>query len=67
MLTAVGPGIFMIGYNIGTGSVTNMASAGSRYGMSIFWVLILSCIFTFVMLVAYGQFTLVTAIHPSRL
>ncbi|MBN1291865.1 MAG: Nramp family divalent metal transporter [Candidatus Latescibacteria bacterium] len=60
MLTAVGPGIFMIGYNIGTGSVTNMASAGSRYGMSIFWVLLLSCLFTFVMLVAYGQFTLVT-------
>lgn len=60
MLTAVGPGIFMIGYNIGTGSVTNMASAGSRYGMSMFWVLLLSCTFTFVMLVAYGQFTIVT-------
>jgi len=60
MLTAVGPGIFMIGYNIGTGSVTNMASAGSRYGMSMFWVLLLSCMFTYVMLVAYGQFTIVT-------
>ena len=60
MLAAVGPGIFMIGYNIGTGSVTNMASAGSRYGMRMFWVLLLSCTFTFVMLVAYGQFTIVT-------
>ncbi len=60
MLTAVGPGIFMIGYNIGTGSITNMAASGSRYGMSMFWLVVLSCVFTFVMLVAYGQFTLVT-------
>ena len=60
MLSAVGPGIFMIGYNIGTGSVTNMATAGSRYGMGMFWVLILSCVFTYVMLVAYGQMTLVS-------
>ncbi|MCE5251330.1 Nramp family divalent metal transporter [bacterium] len=60
MLLAVGPGLFMMGYNIGTGSITNMASAGSRYGMSMFWVLVLSCVFTYVMLVAYGQFTLVS-------
>ena len=67
MLTAVGPGIFMIGYNIGTGSVTNMASAGSRYGMSLFWVLMLSCTFTYVMLVAYGQLTLVTGTTSLQL
>ncbi|MCK4826316.1 divalent metal cation transporter, partial [bacterium] len=34
--------------------------AGSRYGMSLFWLLILSCVFTYVMLVAYGRFTVVT-------
>jgi len=60
LLSAVGPGLFLIGYNIGTGSVTTMASAGSRYGLSLFWLLIISCIFTYVMLVAYGRFTLVT-------
>ena len=60
LLSAVGPGLFLIGYNIGTGSVTTMASAGSRYGMSLFWLLILSCVFTYVMLVAYGRFTVVT-------
>ena len=59
-LTAVGPGLFLIGYNIGTGSITTMASAGSRYGMSLFWALLFSCIFTFIMMVAYGKFTLVT-------
>ena len=60
MLSAVGPGLFLIGYNIGTGSVTTMASAGSRYGMSLFWTLLLSCIFTLIMLIAFGKYTLVT-------
>ncbi|MCD6308539.1 MAG: Nramp family divalent metal transporter [Candidatus Latescibacteria bacterium] len=60
ILAAVGPGLFMIGYNIGTGSITTMASAGSRYGMSLIWTLVLSCVFTFVMLVAYSRFTLVS-------
>ena len=66
ILTAIGPGLFMIGYNIGTGSITTMASAGSRYGMSMFWVLILSCLFVFVLLVAYGQFTLVSGDTAMR-
>jgi len=60
ILSAVGPGLFMIGYNIGTGSVTNMASAGSMYGMSMFWVVVISCAITWLMLVAHGQYTLVT-------
>ncbi len=58
--SAIGPGLFMIGYNIGTGSVTTMASAGSRYGMGLFWTLLFSCIFTYVMIIAFGRFTLVT-------
>jgi manganese transport protein len=58
--SAVGPGLFLIGYNIGTGSVTTMAKSGAQYGMSLFWALVLSCVFTFVLMVAYGQVTLVT-------
>jgi Mn2+/Fe2+ NRAMP family transporter len=60
LLSAVGPGLFLIGYTIGTGSVTTMAAAGSRYGLSLFWLLILSCLLTYVMLVAFGRFTVVT-------
>ncbi len=60
LLSAVGPGLFLIGYNIGTGSVTTMATAGSRYGMSLFWLLILSCVFTYVGITAYGRFTIIT-------
>ena len=59
-LAAVGPGLFLIGYNIGTGSVTTMAKSGAEYGMSLFWALFLSCVFTFVLMVAYGKVTLVT-------
>ena len=59
-LAAVGPGLFLIGYNIGTGSVTTMAKSGAEHGMSLFWALVLSCIFTFLLMVAYGKVTLVT-------
>ena len=50
----------MIGYNVGTGSVTAMASAGSEYGMSLTWALVLSCIFTYVMVVAASRYTMQT-------
>ncbi len=59
-MSAIGPGLFLIGYNIGTGSVTTMAKTGAEYGMSLFWALVLSCIFTFILMVAYGKMTLVT-------
>lgn len=59
-LSTIGPGLFLIGYNIGTGSVTTMAKVGAEYGMTLTWALVLSCIFTYVLMVAYGQTTLVT-------
>ncbi len=59
-LAAVGPGLFLIGYNIGTGSVTTMAKTGAEHGMELFWALLLSCIFTFILMVAYGKVTLVS-------
>ncbi|HOI50595.1 MAG TPA: Nramp family divalent metal transporter, partial [Prolixibacteraceae bacterium] len=59
-LSAVGPGLFLIGYNIGTGSVTTMAKTGAEHGMTLFWALFLSCVFTFVLMVAYGKVTIVT-------
>lgn len=59
-LSAIGPGLFLIGYNIGTGSVTTMAKSGAEHGMSLFWALVLSCLFTYILMVAYGQVTLVS-------
>ena len=59
-LTAIGPGLFLIGYNIGTGSITTMAMVGAEHGMTLTWALVLSCIFTYVLMVAYGKTTLVS-------
>ena len=58
--SSVAPGIFMIGYIIGTGSVTTMATAGARYGMSLTWALLLSCVFTGIMMLAIGRLTIAT-------
>ena len=55
-----GPGIFAIGYTIGTGSVTSMIVAGSTFGMQLLWVLLLSCLFSGALIYAYGNFALVT-------
>ncbi|AUC23446.1 Nramp family divalent metal transporter [Polaribacter sp. Z014] len=54
------PGIFLLGLNIGTGSVTTMAKAGAEYGMSLLWTVIASCLTTYFMINLYGKFTLVT-------
>jgi len=59
-LLTIGPGIFAIGYTIGTGSVTSMVVAGSTYGMQLLWVLFLSCLFSWVLMEAYGRYTIVT-------
>lgn len=68
-LSSIAPGIFLIGYNIGTGSITTMASAGAGFGMTLVWPLFISCIFTFVLIITFGRFTAVTgktAIHGFR-
>ncbi len=56
----VGPGIYCLGYTIGTGSVTSMAVSGSSYGMTLLWVLGLSCFFSIVMVEVSGRFASVT-------
>lgn len=59
-LTTIGPGLFLIGYNIGTGSITTMAKVGAEHGMTLTWALVLSCIFTYILMVAYGKTTIVS-------
>ena len=55
-----GPGIFAIGYTIGTGSVTSMIVAGSKFNMQLLWVLLLSCFFSGILMFAYGNYALIT-------
>jgi len=59
-LASISPGVFLIGYNIGTGSVTTAASTGASYGMTLVWPLFLSCVFTYILIIAFGRFTAVT-------
>ena len=69
------PGIFLLGLNIGTGSVTAMAKAGATYGMSLLWTILISCFMTYLLINLYGRYTLVTGetalqafrkhIHPA--
>lgn len=69
ILLSVGPGIFCIGFTIGTGSITSMTKAGSMYGMQLLWVLFLSAFFSWTLMEAYGRYALVTgdtAMHGFR-
>ncbi len=69
MLISIGPEIFCIGYTIGTGSVTSMAKAGSEFGTQLLWVLVISVLFAWLLMEAYGRYAVVTgetAIHSIR-
>ncbi len=68
-ISLVGPGLFCLGFTIGTGSVTSMVKSGSMYGTQLLWVLAISAFFTWVMTHAYGRFAIETgdtAIHGVR-
>ncbi|WP_257018474.1 Nramp family divalent metal transporter [Winogradskyella pacifica] len=60
VILGFGPGIFAIGYTIGTGSVTSMIVAGSKFNMQLLWVLLISCIFSGILMFAYGNYALLT-------
>ncbi|OIQ41793.1 MAG: iron transporter [Bacteroidetes bacterium MedPE-SWsnd-G1] len=60
LVLGFGPGIFAIGYTIGTGSVTSMIVAGSKFNMQLLWVLFLSCLFSGILMFVYGNYGLIT-------
>lgn len=75
LILTILPGLFLIGFTIGTGSVTAMAKAGADYGMALLWTIGLSCLITYFLINIYGKFAIVTGqtaleafkkhIHPS--
>ena len=60
VLKNFGPAFFIIGYVVGTGSVTSMVISGANYGLSLSWALLLSCFFTYFLLIAISKLTIVT-------
>lgn len=52
------PGLFMVGYVVGTGSVTTMSVAGASFGMSLVWTSLLASVFTHIMFVGISESTI---------
>ena len=75
IILSILPGIFLIGYNIGTGSVTAMSKAGANFGLDLLWAILVSCLITYYLIVLFSRYTMVTGqtfiqgvkdhIHPS--
>ncbi len=75
LIASLLPGIFLIGYNIGTGSVSSMSKAGANYGMTLLWAVLISCVATFYLMTLFSRYTMVTGetaiagfrrhIHPA--
>ncbi len=59
-LTRFGPAFFIIGYVVGTGSVTSMVISGAQYGLRLSWALFLSCFFTYFLIIAISKLTIVS-------
>lgn len=61
-IASILPGLFLIGFNIGTGSVTAMAKAGADYGMALLWAVLVSCLVTYYLMTHFGRFTIVSGL-----
>lgn len=60
ILKDFGPSFFIIGYVVGTGSVTSMVVSGAKFGLSLSWALLLSCFFTYFLLISISKLTIVS-------
>ena len=74
-IASILPGIFIIGYNVGTGSITSMSKAGANFGFGLLWTVALSCLVTYYLINLFSRYTMVTGktfieglkeeIHPA--
>ena len=60
LIVSLLPGIFLIGYNIGTGSVTAMSKAGANFGLDLLWAILISCMMTYYLILVFSRYTMVT-------
>jgi len=75
LIASLLPGIFLIGYNVGTGSVTAMSKAGANFGLELLWTVFISCLITLYLIHLTSRYTMTTGktliqgikdhIHPS--
>lgn len=60
IIASILPGIFLVGYNLGTGSVTSMSKAGANFGLDLLWAVLLSCVITYYLFLLFSRYTMVT-------
>ena len=60
IVASILPGIFIIGYNVGTGSITSMSKAGANFGLDLLWAVAISCFVTYYLIILFSRFTMVT-------
>ena len=61
-IASILPGIFIIGYNVGTGSITSMSKAGANFGFGLLWTVALSCLVTYYLINLFSRYTMVTGL-----
>ena len=69
LLESLLPGLFLVGFTIGTGSVTAMVKAGADHGTTLLWALLLSCVVSYILFDSFGRLTIFsgqTALHAIR-
>ncbi len=54
------PGIFLLSYNVGIGSVTMMSKSGALYGYSLLWVILFSSVMYYYLVSVFSKYTMVT-------
>lgn len=59
-IASILPGIFLIGYNIGTGSITSMSKSGANFGLDMLWAVLISCLITYYLINLFSRYTMVT-------
>jgi Mn2+/Fe2+ NRAMP family transporter len=59
-IKSIMPGIFLIGYNIGTGSITSMSKAGANFGLDLLWAVLVSCLITYYLISLFSRYTMAT-------
>ena len=62
LLASVMPGIFLIGYNIGTGSLTAMSKAGANFGADLLWAVLVSGLITWYLINFFSRFTMASGL-----
>ena len=64
VMTALGPGLVIIGSVMGSGELINTPTQAAKYGFILLWAVILSCVIKYFLQIEIGRFTLAHQCTP---